>query len=270
MTFSVVIPTYKRTDLLATCLAKLSPDMQKLDAEDYEVIVTDDSDEEEAKLLVDASFPSVRWIKGPGKGPAANRNHGARAAKGEWVVFTDDDCIPTEGWLAAYKRGISKTAGRYGVYEGKTVSDRPQRRYDEESPVNLTGGHLWSCNFAIRKVLFEEMGGFDEGFPFAAMEDVDFQYRVTMLTDCQFLPGAIIVHPWRRIDARVWLRKQYHSRVYFYRKHREELGLPYRFNMAKSFVVTMIQGAFKLIRFSFRGWKFYLVHCLLRFSLIFA
>ncbi|WP_262246817.1 glycosyltransferase family 2 protein [Parapedobacter soli] len=270
MTFSVVIPTYKRTDLLATCLAKLSPDMQKLDAEDYEVIVTDDSDEEEAKWLVDASFPSVRWIKGPGKGPAANRNHGARAAKGKWIVFTDDDCIPTEGWLAAYKSGVLNTGGRYQVFEGKTISDRPQRRYDEESPINLTGGHLWSCNFAIKKTLFEQTGGFDEGFPFAAMEDVDFQYRVAKLTGYQFLPDAIIVHPWRRINTHTWLRKQYHSRVYFYRKHRTELGFRYRFNMIKSFVVTMTQGAFKLVRFSFKGLKFYLFHCLLRFSLIFA
>lgn len=270
MTFSVVIPTFKRIDLLTMCLAELSPDMQKLDADDYEVIVTDDSDEDEARLLVEGSFPWARWIKGPGKGPASNRNHGVRAAKGEWIVFTDDDCLPTDGWLAAYKRGILNTDGHYEVYEGKTISDRPQRRYDEEAPVNLTGGHLWSCNFAIRRVFFEQMGGFDEGFPFAAMEDVDFQYRVAKLTDCLFLPDALIMHPWRRINVRAWLRKQYHSRVYFYRKHRAEFGVRYRFNMVKSFAMTAIQGAFKLVQFAFRGWKFYLAHCLLRFSLIFA
>lgn len=270
MTFSVVIPTYKRTDLLAMCLAKLSPDMQKLHTEDYEVIVTDDSDEEEARLLVSDSFPWVRWVRGPGKGPAANRNHGARAARGKWIIFTDDDCIPTEGWLAAYKNGVLKGGDCYGLYEGKTISDRPQHRYDEESPVNLTGGHLWSCNFAIKRTLFEQMGGFDEGFPFPAMEDVDFHYRVTKLTDCFFLSDALIVHPWRHINPQVWFRKQYHSRVYFYQKHRAELGLRYRLEMVKSFGVTTILGAFKLIRFSFKGWEFYFFHCLLRFRLIFA
>ena len=270
MTFSIIIPTYKRIDLLTVCLEHLSLAIQRGAEGDYEVIVTDDSDDAATKSLIDASFPWVRWVKGPGKGPAANRNHGARAAKGEWIIFTDDDCIPDEGWLVAYKDGILDAQDRVEVFEGKTVSDRPQRRYDEESPINLTGGHLWSCNFAIRRSLFEQTGGFDEGFPFAAMEDVDFHYRIAKLTEIKFLPDAVIVHPWRRINASMWLKKQYHSRVYFYKKHRDGVGLRYRFNMFKSFVVTAVVGGAKVLRYAFRGWKFYLVHCLLRFSLIFA
>src|SRR5690606_24756010 len=156
------------------------------------------------------------------------------------------------------------------VYEGKTVADRPQVRYDEESPINETGGHLWSCNFAIKKTLFERLSGFDEGFPYAAMEDVDFHYRVAKVAECRFLPAAVIVHPWRRISADIWLTKQYHSRIHFYRKHRAELGFRYRYNMAKSFLATMAKGGLDLFRFSFRGWKAYMTHCAMRFSLIFA
>src|SRR5690606_838695 len=270
MLFSVVIPTYKRLDLLAVCLDSLMISTRHLGAGDYEVIVTDDSRESEAKAMIESSFPWVRWVKGPGKGPASNRNHGARLAKGEWIVFTDDDCIPAAGWLEAYKNGILKTGARYNVYEGSTTADRPQRRYDEESPINLKGGHLWSCNFAIRRTFFEQTGGFDEGFPYAAMEDVDFWYRVSKSTSIHFLPEALIIHPWRRISAGMWLKKQYRARVYFHRIYRTELGVRYRIDVIKSFAVTWVSVGFDLVRFSFRGWRFYLVHCLVRFSLIFA
>src|SRR5688500_16589114 len=95
--FSVVIPTYHRNDLLARCLRQLVPGRQTLDASRYEVIVTDDGRDTTAEAMIRDQFSFVRWVRGPQRGPAANRNNGVKHARGEWVVFTDDDCVPTEG-----------------------------------------------------------------------------------------------------------------------------------------------------------------------------
>src|SRR5947209_6902027 len=110
---SVVVPTFKRPDLLIRCLAALRA--QDLYAANYEVIIADDAACEETRRAVDAwrkvpdslaqgqcPGPEVRYVDVTGKhGPAAARNVGWRAARGEIIAFTDDDCIPAPGWLKA-------------------------------------------------------------------------------------------------------------------------------------------------------------------------
>ncbi|MBX9627328.1 MAG: glycosyltransferase [Gemmataceae bacterium] len=74
---SVVVPTYRRPELLARCRAALAA--QRLPADQFEVIVVED-------VLAD--------------GPATARNRGWRAARGTVIAFTDDDTIPDPAWLA--------------------------------------------------------------------------------------------------------------------------------------------------------------------------
>lgn len=70
-------------------------------------------------------------------------------------------------------------------------------RADDDCPTNLSGGFLWSCNFAIRRSVFLEIGGFDESFPFA-MEDVDLHYRIRKnQLPIKFVPDAVAEDPWR-------------------------------------------------------------------------
>lgn len=266
---SIVIPTYNRNDLLRNCLTCLTPDKQGLTLDDYEVVVSDDSIEGAAQELIHADFPWVRWVKGPGRGPASNRNNAVKHTKGKWILFTDDDCLPSKGWVSVFKNAIDKYRN-YRVFEGRTEADRPQRRFDEESPINQTGGKLWSCNFCVRKDLFEELSGFDEGFPYAAMEDVDFHWRISQNNHIKFLPEATVIHPWRHVRPFARLKMQYRSRVHFYRKHKNKLGVAYRFHMLKSFLVTVVIGGARLARFSFRGWKEYVAQCAMRFGLIWA
>jgi glycosyltransferase involved in cell wall biosynthesis len=92
--FSVIIPTYHRNDLLAKCLDCLAPGVQTLPADQYEVIVSDDGYESTAQEMIQQNYPWVKWVAGFRKGPAANRNNGAKYATGEWLAFTDDDCLP--------------------------------------------------------------------------------------------------------------------------------------------------------------------------------
>ncbi|MFM6509421.1 MAG: glycosyltransferase family 2 protein, partial [Dolichospermum sp.] len=138
----------------------------------------DDGYQSTAQEMIEQNYPWVKWVAGPGKGPAANRNNGAKYATGEWLAFTDDDCLPDPQWLASYGEAIANNKS-YLVFEGRTYVDRPRKNLAETSPINESGGYLWSCNFSIQKQLFESLGGFDERFPYAAMEDVDLRLRLT-------------------------------------------------------------------------------------------
>lgn len=199
---SVIVPTCRRNELLAQCLAQLAPGQQRFS--NYEVIVTDDG--ASAESLLKEKFPWARWIKGPGDGPAANRNNGARTATGDWLAFTDDDCLPDAGWLEEIARIASE--GRVDVIEGKTVIpdkiDSPFR----EGIENLYGDVFWSCNLAVRRSVFFDLGGFDEDFKEAADEDVEFAWRFRQrgIPSC-FAAAALVLHPVRIMSWSALWRK---------------------------------------------------------------
>ena len=196
MKFSVVIPTCRRPDLLARCLRALPTS--------EEVIVSDDSPDDATRELVTRDFPHVRWVRGPRRGPAANRNHGASAATGDWLAFVDDDCEPQAGWLAALTIASVDAEVLEGCTQAPGATDSPL----EEHVENLHGGVLWSCNLAIRRELFEKLGGFDPAFTEAAGEDMEFAWRLQQASvRIRFVSDAVVHHPPRHIGLRgLWKR----------------------------------------------------------------
>ena len=197
MKFSVIIPTCHRPASLAHCLHGLAGD-------EAEVIVSDDSRDEETRLLIEREFPRVRWLAGPRRGPAANRNCGAHAATGDWLAFIDDDCEPQPGWLAA----IADVTGDADVVEGRTLAPGARDSLLEEHVENLHGGVLWSCNLAVHRAAFEQLGGFDEDFLEAGGEDMEFAWRIARAgLRIRFAPEAPVYHPPRRIGwSGLWRR----------------------------------------------------------------
>jgi GT2 family glycosyltransferase len=217
--FSVIVPACARPAALAECLARLAPGAQTLPAAQYEVIVTDDSPDASVRDLVASRFPWVQWTPGPRRGPAANRNHGATQARADWLAFTDDDCLPDPGWLAAYAAARQAyPAAR--VLEGRTYADRPRHSQLETAPINENGGYLWSCNFAIEAHLFHSLGGFAENFPYATMEDSDLAERLREQSiNFPFVPAAAVCHPWRLSDARLRCARHIPSLLLFLERH---------------------------------------------------
>ena len=211
--FSVVIPTCRRNDSLSRCLNRLKAHRQNFPREAFEVIVSDDGpDQDNARLLVENVYPWVRWVAGPRRGPAANRNRGAAEAGGDFLAFTDDDCLPQPDWLASFAAKLSGPGGdKLRVLEGRTTPGKgPALGPRFTAPVNEYGGLLWSCNFVIERRFFFEIGGFDERFPFPHLEDVDMRLR---LDDRQepypFVPEAVVEHPPRpESSARSWARSR--------------------------------------------------------------
>ena len=100
MRVSVVVPAYNAERTLGDCLRALRA--QSFAAADLEIIVVDDGSRDGTASL--AQRNGVRVIRRENGGPAAARNTGWRAARGDWVAFTDADCVPSRTWLAEMMR----------------------------------------------------------------------------------------------------------------------------------------------------------------------
>jgi GT2 family glycosyltransferase len=220
---SVIIPTCHRNDLLAKCLEPLAPGRQSLEVEAYEVIVTDDGQRTTAQAMIAEHYPWARWVPGPKRGPAANRNHGATAATGEWLAFIDDDCIPSPEWLSAYRAAIQKTPGVHAFEGAVHPEDRPRQRHDEVAPINLGGGCFWSCNILVKRSLFHHIAGFNESFPSAAMEDIELKTRLQKNGELiVFARDAKICHPWRVVYTAKQAKAHQRCLLLYYRLHPDQ------------------------------------------------
>ena len=105
------------------------------------------------------------------------------------------------------------------MLEGHTASGVAKMGPFEQAPNNTEGGLLWSCNFAIDRTLFVQMGGFDAGFPYPHLEDVDFRLRLDDAAERYlFVRDACVIHPPRPVvGALSWARGQ-ESSFYLARK----------------------------------------------------
>lgn len=202
MSFDVVIPTVGRPSL-ARLLQALGA--QHIGAPPAHVIVVDDSRGRErsalASLLADQSgeWPAgLEVVVAPGSGPAAARNAGWRASDAEWVVFLDDDVIPTAGWCRALARDLRDLPPQVAGSQGRISVPLPSDRRPTDWEQNVAGLEraLWAtADMAYRRSVLAALGGFDERFPRAYREDCDLGLRVTSLR-LRIVPGErVVLHP---------------------------------------------------------------------------
>lgn len=208
MFLSVIIPTCNRNDLLGKCLDCFAHGRQTVDDSLYEVIVTDDGKNSQAKELISNNYPWAKWVEGPKKGPAANRNNGAQYAKGEWLIFIDDDVLPDNNILRSYKMGIEENTGCL-AFEGSIYPDDWNSLSKDmmECPVNINGGVFWSANICVSNGLFKLINGFDDRFLIAAQEDQDIYENLKLHTNVVFLKDAKVIHPVRKVSLLAKVRR---------------------------------------------------------------
>lgn len=86
---SVIIPSYNE----ATYIGRLLEALSRQNFESFEVIVSDAESKDGIKKVI-KSFSGkldIKLVQTPPRGPAAGRNEGAKAARGEWLLFLDAD-----------------------------------------------------------------------------------------------------------------------------------------------------------------------------------
>ncbi|MFU8830759.1 MAG: glycosyltransferase [Wenzhouxiangella sp.] len=209
---SIVIPVYNKVELTAACLASIAEVQSRLP---FEVIVVNDcsSDESEAYLSDCSGITVLRNEVNSGFIDSCNR--GGSAARGEFIVFLNNDTTVTDGWLDAligpfqrdhaigivgarlvYPDGRLQEAG--GIifndasgwnYGRDQDADQPQYSFVSEADY-VSGACL-----AVRRSDFEALGGFDTRFRPAYYEDTDLCFQIRALGKKVIVqPAATIVH----------------------------------------------------------------------------
>lgn len=210
---SVVIPTYRRANLLRNCILSLTK--QEFNREDFEIIVVSDGpDNDTRKMLNDihAPLPFVQLIAlSENRGPAAARNAGWRAANGVMVAFTDDDCLPTENWISnIWNQFIASGEPKYIAFTGKVNVPLPEEPTDyERNTAHLETADFVTANCACTLAALQLIDGFDERFKLAWREDSDLEFRLieNNVPICRKI-DAVVIHPVRKAKWGVSIREQ--------------------------------------------------------------
>ena len=207
--FSVIIPTYNAAETLYELLVSLVAQTFK----NFEIIVVDDCSTDDTSAIVSAfDCNYIRLQKN--SGPACCRNRGAETAKGDLLVFTDSDCKAGPDWLENIHRhfennDIHALMGRLVIFPSTFLGDSISGlgfpaggaigfdkiwRVDENGFTNS----LSSCNCALRKDIYQDIGGYDEIFPFAGGEDSYLAYCLRKAGyRIKYCPDVVSYHPAR-------------------------------------------------------------------------
>jgi GT2 family glycosyltransferase/peptidoglycan/xylan/chitin deacetylase (PgdA/CDA1 family) len=247
--FSVVIPTYRRREVVLRNVAALG----RQGCSDFEAIVVDDGSGDgtaDALRALEPSFP-LAVIEQENTGAASARNAGARAAAGEILLFLDDDMEPDPELLAEHDRshraGAELVIGDLPVHPdsppgllswgvGFWAETRRQRLTAAGAEVGLDD--LLTGQMSISRAAFERLGGFDTSFTREGLfggEDIDFGYRALKAgLKVVFNPQAR-TYQYYDVDPAAYLRRAWESgrsEAELVSKHPEQAG---RFDAGPSF-----------------------------------
>lgn len=224
---SVIVCTRDRPNDLERCLASL----EDLTHPQFEVIVVDNAPTTDVTRCIVESLADngVRYLRVDAPGLSRARNAGVRAAKYDYLAFTDDDVVVDARWLEALGRGFAadRDIGCVtGLVASGQLESRSQRYFDRRvtwaQNTNVTvfrlhdppagvplfpfqfGAYGTGANFAAKRSLLFELGGFDEalgaGSPTGSGEDSDLFVRVVLEGHALlYQPDAVVWHK-HRVD----------------------------------------------------------------------
>ena len=220
--YAVVIPTIGRpglAELVATVDGDPAPTC---------IVVVDDRRRAAAELDLPETSAPLTVLQTHGRGPAAARNAGWRAADAEWIAFLDDDVKVPRDWCQRLMRDLSDLPDQVAASQAWLyVPAPPQRRPtdSERRTLALVGAPWITADMAYRRAVLVATGGFDERFPRAFREDSDLALRTVRLGYVMTWGERVTTHPlasptnWRSSlkdqagnADNAWLRAKYGRR----------------------------------------------------------
>jgi len=205
---SVIIPVKNEESTIEKCINSLlnlnyPPDL-------LEIIIINDASTDETGKILDKFKNRITLFKTPGLGPSEARNLGLEHARGDYVAFTDADCLVDREWINQLLPGFQseKVAGVGGdqktpideTYFGRMVMDFFKslgflEGYTKSARISQIQevDHNPSCNVIYRKIIIKNIGGFHPGL--WPGEDVDLDYRLKKIGyKLNYSPTAIVYH----------------------------------------------------------------------------
>ena len=202
---SVIIVNYNGGHLLEECLNSLSATKYPV----FEVILVDNNSSDKSIEIVKNQYPACKIIQLPeNRGFAVGNNVGAEYATGEYLAFLNNDTNVTPSWLNEIisvmgndeniaiaqsmllkSEGDTDSAGDFATKYGRTYNSKQQGFRGPREILSARGAAM-----AIRKSIFEELGGFDKDY-FISFEDVELGWKAWI---CGYkvimVPSSIVYH----------------------------------------------------------------------------
>ncbi|HIB43890.1 MAG TPA: glycosyltransferase [Nitrospinaceae bacterium] len=260
-TFSIVIPFKSWSPDLEECLTHI----KKLSLQEFEVILLPD---EIVNIPTSCQDIPISIISTGAINPALKRDQGAKASKGKFLAFIDDDAYPESNWLdVAYK--IFSTRPDIGAIGGPAMTPTTEPFWARVSGAvflsRISGGFPeryatipperevddWpSVNLIVRREIFDEIGGFDSAY--WPGEDTLFCLKIIKNTDklIFYFPELKVWHHRRtslgkhlRQVGNYGLHRGYFSKVY------PETSRKFKYFVPALWVLFIFLGFFLTILF---------------------
>jgi len=217
---SILITVKNVEHYIANCLKSLLAQTFN----DFEIILVDDVSNDKTKEIIEnfndkriKYFRNKNWL-----GLSQSRNECLKHSHGDYVFFTDGDCVASKYWIEEGLKYLN-TPNCIGV-EGKTyyVSKEYKPTRSDDVVENKKGGLFMTCNIAYKKTVLKEIGGFDERFTFH--EDRDLGLRALKYGRICFNPQMIIYHQKKIFKPMKFVKngKILRNRVLLYKKFRDK------------------------------------------------
>ena len=208
---SVVIPAFNSASTIEGCLVALAEQT----VIPGEVIVVDDGSTD--STLEVARRMGAEVIAQDHRGAGAARNRGAKAARGELLLFTDADCAPVADWVERLvetldSNGVAAARGITTSLQPEPAARFAQLEYDEKyrqlaRHENVEMVATYSA--AYRRDAFWRFGGFDEAFHGATSEDQELSFRLAEAgLRIAFVPRAAVRHH-HHTSLRAYVRRKF-------------------------------------------------------------
>ena len=170
---SFVIGTFNSEEFIEGCLNSIYN-------QDYsgnvEVIVVDNSSEDETREIIRKKFPEVKLIVLPNSqyGASEMYNIGFSSAHGEYIAKLDDDSEISSDWCNKLVQKFWRESEDLGIIQTK-IKEKNQTLYDTEEYIDK----FKACGVMIKKSTLDEIGFFDENF-FIQREDFELGHRFVL------------------------------------------------------------------------------------------
>jgi glycosyltransferase involved in cell wall biosynthesis len=219
---SVVIPAYNAETTIAEAVRAVVT--QPLPRDAFECFVVDDaSGDQTSEAARHSGAVVVRHTHN--RGPGAARNTGVEAARGEWIVFTDADCVPSRRWLPALLTAAQAAPRTTLALAGKTIglnSQTPPARFMDligslDAEIYLRHEIMpWapSCNLACRRADLLAVGGFDPAFLNYETPELHLRLLDRFGGAVVCVPTALVMHRHRATWVEFWRQQAGYGRGY--------------------------------------------------------
>ncbi|MCC7371776.1 MAG: glycosyltransferase family 2 protein [Chloroflexi bacterium] len=221
---SVIIVNYNGAEKIEACLRSILREGRPA----TEIIVVDNQSTDGSAELIEARLPTVRLIRSARNGGFGyGCNLAAQHATGEYLVFLNPDTEVRPGWIDGLIGSLERhpeagmttsrilltrtpdrlnAAGNELHPTGLSLCrgvGQPHGRYPQDEEIGLISG----AAFAMRRALFQTLGGFDEAY-FLYVEDTDLSVRVRLAGyTIRYVPASEVLHDY---ELRFGPNKTYH------------------------------------------------------------